>query len=79
VGERGDVYGTIRPSAGRPRQRSRGGLSDFRGLGAFVCEGVTLPRYDDGGFSGGNLDRPALAALVEGIGAGQRWLGERPR
>ena len=28
-------------------------------------------RYDDGGFSGGNLDRPALAALVEDIRAGR--------
>jgi len=28
-------------------------------------------RYDDGGFSGGNLDRPALAALVEDIKAGK--------
>ncbi len=28
-------------------------------------------RYDDGGFSGGNLDRPALAALVEDIKAGR--------
>jgi hypothetical protein len=38
-----------------------------------------LPRYEDGGFCGGNLGRPALAALVEGIDAGQRWLGERLR
>jgi site-specific DNA recombinase len=28
-------------------------------------------RYDDGGFSGGNLERPALAALVEDIKAGK--------
>ena len=28
-------------------------------------------RYDDGGFSGGNLDRPALAALLEDIKAGK--------
>jgi site-specific DNA recombinase len=28
-------------------------------------------RYDDGGYSGGTLDRPALAALVEDIKAGK--------
>jgi site-specific DNA recombinase len=33
-------------------------------------------RYDDGGFSGGNLDRPALAALVEDIEAGRVGWGE---
>ena len=33
---------------------------------------VLLPkRYDDGGFSGGTLERPALAALVEDIKAGK--------
>jgi site-specific DNA recombinase len=36
-------------------------------------EGWTcLPeRYDDGGYTGGNLDRPALARLLADIGAGQ--------
>ncbi len=36
-------------------------------------EGWTLvpARYDDGGFSGGTLERPALAALVEDIKAGK--------
>src|SRR2546430_13003222 len=29
------------------------------------------PRYDDGGFTGGNLDRPALRRLLAGIEAGQ--------
>jgi site-specific DNA recombinase len=28
-------------------------------------------RYDDGGFTGGNLDRPALQRLLEHIAAGQ--------
>jgi site-specific DNA recombinase len=28
-------------------------------------------RYDDGGFTGGNLDRPALQRLLEAIAAGQ--------
>jgi site-specific DNA recombinase len=33
---------------------------------------VCLPqRYDDGGFTGGNLDRPALQRLLEHIAAGQ--------
>ena len=27
-------------------------------------------RYDDGGFSGGSLDRPALQRLLEDLGAG---------
>jgi site-specific DNA recombinase len=36
-------------------------------------------RYDDGGFSGGNLERPALAALVEDIKAGHVGCGERSR
>src|SRR5262245_24603806 len=33
---------------------------------------VLVPdRYDDGGFSGGNLERPALKRLLAGIQAGQ--------
>jgi site-specific DNA recombinase len=33
---------------------------------------IALPeRYDDGGFSGGNLDRPALKRLLENITAGK--------
>ena len=33
---------------------------------------VVLPeQYDDGGFSGGNMDRPALAKLLADIGAGK--------
>src|SRR5690242_15575515 len=28
-------------------------------------------RYDDGGFTGGNVDRPALQRLLAGIEAGQ--------
>ncbi len=30
-----------------------------------------LDRYDDGGFSGGNLERPALRSLLDGIEAGK--------
>ena len=38
-----------------------------------VHEGWKLlpTRYDDGGFSGGNMDRPALSALIEDIRAGK--------
>ena len=46
-------------------------------------------RYDDGGFTGGNLDRPALQRLLEHIAAGQvdcvlthkvdRWIASRPK
>ena len=32
---------------------------------------LVTTRYDDGGFSGGNLERPALEALVEDIKAGK--------
>jgi site-specific DNA recombinase len=33
---------------------------------------ICLPqRYDDGGFTGGNLDRPALQRLLEAIAAGR--------
>ena len=33
---------------------------------------VLLPdRYDDGGFTGGNLDRPALQRLLSDIGRGE--------
>src|SRR6056297_1986553 len=37
------------------------------------AEGWTcLPtRYDDGGFTGGNMDRPALAQLIEDIQSGK--------
>jgi len=36
-------------------------------------EGWTCPqaRYDDGGFTGGNMDRPALKRLLADIEAGQ--------
>jgi DNA invertase Pin-like site-specific DNA recombinase len=31
---------------------------------------VIPTHYDDGGFSGGNMDRPALAALLKDVEAG---------
>ncbi len=38
-----------------------------------AAEGWTMlpTRYDDGGFSGGNLERPALGALIDDIKAGK--------
>ena len=31
----------------------------------------TTPQYDDGGFSGGNTDRPALQRLLDDVRAGK--------
>jgi site-specific DNA recombinase len=38
-----------------------------------VCEGweCLSDRYDDGGFTGGNMDRPALRRLIADIEAGK--------
>src|SRR6202045_495797 len=38
---------------------------------AHACWTLLRGKYDDGGFSGGNTDRPALKRLLEAVGSGE--------
>jgi DNA invertase Pin-like site-specific DNA recombinase len=52
-------------SARRPRPSSRA---------SGAKDGSRLPElYDDGGFTGANMDRPALTRLLEAVEAGE-WI-----
>jgi len=79
-----DSFGAVRCAVYTRKSTSEGLDSDFNTLDAQreACEAYIQSqrsegwlcvdqKYDDGGFSGGNMDRPAMARLLAEIEAGQ--------